>query len=349
MLFGLWCPSHDGVHRQRPLSVFWGGHMNQLIRKLVPFILVILVAGNAYARHSIFWLDSYDPTNEWTANLGKAIETTLQGHEVNLKIYHMDTKRNKSESYKKKAAKIAVEKIKEYHPNVVIASEDDASKYVVEPFFKNAGIPFVFCGVNNSATRYGYPYKNATGIVEIDPIRKLIYSLKMVYSLSRVHPVENVGYLAEDSTSAHINAAFFQKQVHLNFVQYYAQTSKDWQKYYKKAQNEVDLLIIGNTSAIKNWNEKAAIASVFTDTKIPSGSVLEFLAPLSFISCIKLPSEQGNWAATTALKIMDGTPIRDIPIAEPVGGKLIINLKIADVLGIKVPKSYVKKADKVIK
>ncbi|MEJ2660274.1 MAG: hypothetical protein P8Z73_06080, partial [Desulfobacteraceae bacterium] len=63
--------------------------------------------------------------------------------------------------------------IKEYNPDVVIASEDDASKYVVEPYFKNASIPFVFCGVNHSGDRYGYPYKNATGIIELDPIPKL--------------------------------------------------------------------------------------------------------------------------------------------------------------------------------
>jgi ABC-type uncharacterized transport system substrate-binding protein len=89
--------------------------------------------------------------------------------------------------------------------------------------------------------------------------------------------------------------------------------------------------------------------TILTETRIPTGSVLEFLTPYAFIGCIKLPSEQGRWAAETALKILSGTPVSSIPIAEPVDGKLIVNFKIAEVLGIKVPKSYTEKADQVIR
>jgi ABC-type uncharacterized transport system substrate-binding protein len=308
-------------------------------------ILVLLIIGSGshvHARSRILWLDSYDPSNKWTAEMGKAIRSTLQGQDVEFKVHHMDTKRNKSEAYKKKAALKAVDLIKGYQPHVVIASEDNASKYVVEPFFKNTSIPFVFCGVNHTAKRYGYPYQNATGIIELDPIPKLIFSL------SRFHFVDKVGYLAEDGTSARINGNVYKTQTRFHCVEYYVNSMAEWIKTYRRAQSEVDVLIIGNISAIKDWNTQSAMDTILSDSKIPSGCLLEFLTPMAFIGCIKLPSEQGRWAARTALKIINGTPVDSIPVAEPVDGKLIVNLKIAQALGITVPKSYIDKADALI-
>lgn len=317
--------------------------MKRLICKLLFALLIIGVAGNVYARNRILWLDSYDPTNQWTSNLGEAIKSTLADYDVELKVHHMDTKRHKTKQYIKKAAQEAVELIKAYKPDVVIASEDNASKYVVEPYFKNASIPFVFCGVNHSAERYGYPYKNATGIIELDPIPKLIFSL------SRFHFIDKVGYLAEDGTSARINGGVYKTQTRFHCVEYYVHSLRQWQETYRRAQNEVDVLIIGNISGIKDWDNYEAMKTILADTKIPTGSVLEFLAPYTFIGCIKLPSEQGRWAAEAALKILEGVPVSSIPLAEPVDGKLIVNFRIAEVLGIKVPKSYTDKADKIIR
>jgi hypothetical protein len=41
--------------------------------------------------------------------------------------------------------------------------------------FRNADLPFVFWGVNNDATEYGYPYANVAGRVAVAPVAKLIY------------------------------------------------------------------------------------------------------------------------------------------------------------------------------
>lgn len=316
--------------------------MRRLNWKMFVVLLIVGFVSTAYAKKRVFWLDSYDPSNQWTAEMGAAIKSTLDGHDVELKTQHMDTKRNKSPEYIKRASKTAVEMIEAYHPDVVIASEDDASKYVVEPFFKNKSIPFVFCGVNHSADRYGYPYKNATGIIELDPIPKLIFSL------SRFHFVDKVGYLAEDGTSARINGGVYKTQTRFNCVEYYAHSMQEWQEFYRRAQTEVDILIIGNISAIQDWNAATAMSTIMSETKIPTGCLLDLLTPYTFIGCIKLASEQGRWAAESALKILDGVPVSSIPIGEPVDGRLIVNMKIAKVLGIKVPKSYTDKADKIL-
>ena len=98
--------------------------MRQLNLKIILILLFAVLVSDAYAQKRVFWLDSYDPSNQWTAEMGSAIRSLLSEHNVDLKIHHMDTKHNKSEDYLKKAAQKAVDLIKEYHPDVVIASED---------------------------------------------------------------------------------------------------------------------------------------------------------------------------------------------------------------------------------
>ena len=65
--------------------------------------------------------------------------------------------RHKTEALIKSAATKAKAVIDELKPDIVIASEDNASKYLIMPLYKNSSIPFVFCGVNFSADAYGFP------------------------------------------------------------------------------------------------------------------------------------------------------------------------------------------------
>lgn len=310
---------------------------------LLVSILNLLLTTQAVALHRIFWLDSYHSEYPWTKNMGMAIRETLSGHDVELKIFHMDTKRNNTEKHIKKTAKKAVAEIHAYRPDVVIASDDNASKYVIMPYFKNTSLPIVFCGINASLDLYGYPYSNATGMIEADPFPKLLYCL------SHICPISKVGYLAEDGISARSVGYVYKMQTRFECVQYYVRTYSEWQEKFLRAQKEVDVLIIGNTSAIKSWDKDKAIEFVMKETRIPTGCILDFIIPLAFVGCIKIPEEHGRFAAQTALKIINGTPQDSIEIATSKEAMLIVNMKIAEANGIKVPKSFIKKADKIVK
>jgi ABC-type uncharacterized transport system substrate-binding protein len=317
--------------------------MQKRIWEMVVVLFILLFAGNVDARNRVFWLESYHEGYAWTDSLQAAITSTLYSHDVELKIFHMDTKRNKSEKAILAAAKNAVALIREYKPDIVIASDDNASKYVVMPHFKNASLPFVFCGVNNSVEKYKYPYKNVTGIIELDPISSL------VYSLSRFKSVHKVGYLAGDTNTSRILYDIYStQQTRFLCKQYFVTTFNAWKTAFMLAQNEVDILIVGNISAIKGWNDSLAQKFVMSQTVIPTGCLLEFLTPYAFIGCIKMPEEQGRWAAQTALRVLNGTPVSDIEVARPHEYKLIINNKIANKLRIKLPRSYMKKVDRFI-
>ncbi len=74
----------------------------------------------------------------------------------------MNTKQIKKDYLRKLEALKVKKVIQQWKPDLVIASDDAASKYVVKEYYRDANIPFVFIGVNWSIKSYEYPYKNVT-------------------------------------------------------------------------------------------------------------------------------------------------------------------------------------------
>jgi len=110
-------------------------------------------------------------------------------------------------------------------------------------------------------------------------------------------------------------------------------------------QEEVDVLIIENNAGITNWNDHEAEAFVLENTKIPVGAVNVWMSNYSLISLTKIPEEQGEWSASTALLILNGTSPLDIPLATNKEGKIFVNLKIAEKLGVIIRPELLKNAE----
>jgi ABC-type uncharacterized transport system substrate-binding protein len=318
--------------------------MNRYVMFLLTAILALLITASiASASKRVLYIDSYHKGFDWSDGITRAITATLKDKDVDLRIFRMDTKRNPSEDFKKEAARKAVDLIKSYRPDVVIASDDNASKYIIVPYFKNADLPFVFCGVNNDAKKYGYPFRNVTGMVEVAPVAKLVYSLK------HFNRVEKVGYLASDTMTEHMDGDSYDAEIDITFIQRYPKNFKAWVADYKALQSEVDILIVGNNAGINDWDEPAFQRVISNYTKIPTGCVYDWVIDHAFLGYTKDPEEHGEWAATAALNILEGGSPNSIPIVKSSKGNLIINAKVAKTLGIKIPRSYMKIAKRVLK
>ena len=122
---------------------------------------------------------SYHQGYAWQDGLERGLRSVLEG-KCEIRQFNMDTKRNPSHEFGKKMALEAKARIESWKPDIVIASDDNASKYLVAPYFKDAKLPFVFCGINWTAKEYGYPYSNATGMIEVFPIKQLIKQIKRI-------------------------------------------------------------------------------------------------------------------------------------------------------------------------
>ncbi|MBI9071552.1 MAG: hypothetical protein JEY94_08125 [Melioribacteraceae bacterium] len=286
-------------------------------------ILFICLSVNVSAQKKVLYVDSYHEGYEWSDGITKGIKDNLKSEKVELKVFRMDTKNNPGDSFKKSAAEKAIKMIESFNPDIVIASDDNASKYLIAPYYKDKKLPFVFCGVNWDASGYGFPCSNVTGILEVALIPQLTAQLK------NFAKGDKIAYLSGDDLTARKEAENYKSKFNLKIEEVYVKSFSDWKKNYKKLQTETDMIIIGNNASIKDWNEEEGKTFVESNTLVPTGTIYQWMTPFSLVGLTILPEEHGEWAAKTALKILGGTPPNKIPLAKNKRGKLFVNLKIA--------------------
>lgn len=303
------------------------------ILSIILFLLgLTFLEANKLVEKRVLYVNSYHTGYFWSDAIEKAIKNTLRKSSIPIKFkkIEMDTKRNTQESYKLEAALKVKNLIDKFKPDVVITSDDNAAKYVIVPFFKNSSIPFIFCGVNASADKYGFSSKNVTGMVGVQLIPQLVESLEQ-YTKER-----KIGYLRGDSLTSRIESKFFEELVGRKIDVRLVTTVEAWKKNFLDLQNRVDILLIGNGSALPTWNNRKKEIKLFAknNTKIPSGSWDSVISEISLLTYSTIPEEQGNWAAKTALKVLSGADISKINIVENKKAKIYINTTLAKKLNI---------------
>jgi len=310
-----------------------------VLMTLVMFAFATPLLAKTLAGKKILFINSYHAGYTFSDGEVKGAKDALSGTGVDLKVIEMDTKRNGSEEFAKKAALKVKEEIEKWKPDVVIAADDAASKYLVMPYYKNASLPFVFCGVNWDASVYGYPYSNVTGMEEVALFQQILDNLKVYAKGNRI------GLLTSDDLTERKEGEYMKKIFKVNFtVEKYVKSFAEWKEAFKNMQGQVDILILGNKVAIPDFKDAEGAEWAQTYSNIPSGTINDWMMPFTMLSLAKVPEEQGIWSAKTALKILEGTPPSGIPIAKNVRGNLLLNVKIANKAGIVFKPELIKNA-----
>ena len=292
-----------------------------------------------YAGKQVVWVDSYHAEYEWSIALESGLRSVFEDSGVEFAVLRMDTKNISDADERAAIAANMSAEIEQLQPDVVIATDDNAQKYLVVPHLADTDLPVVFAGVNWDASPYGYPTDTITGMVEVDLVTELV-DLLSPYAAG-----EAIGYLSGDTSTDHkvadaYNNRFFDGEMEARFV-----TSFDEFKVaFDELQESVDILFVGNNAGIDGWDDVAAEAWIGDATRIPTGSRQSWMAAYVLISLARLGTEQGEWAAGAALRILDGTAPGDIPVAENERGELLVNLTLADALGLALPPSVLRNA-----
>jgi len=300
----------------------------------IMFVLAaaMLAASPAQAQlagKKILFVNSYHQGYEWSDGEEAGAQAVLASTGATLTFFRMDTKRHQDEAFRKQAGVDARAAIEAQKPDLVILSDDPAVKYVLVPFFKDASIPFVFCGVNWEAGKYGLPFKNATGMTEVALVKELLDNMKEYAKGTRL------GFLTVDSETERIELPFLKKALGLNFAQEkLVKTTAEWKDAFAKMQAETDMVLLGNVAGIVDWNEADADAFAAANSKVITGGTYDFLMPLVMLGFTKVAEEQGQWAAKAAIDILKGKPAGTIPIAANKQAKILINPKLAAKAGI---------------
>ncbi len=151
---------------------------NWLVGLLLASIFAHTTAINASESKQILYIESCRQGLNWTEGIKLGIESRLVIDDAQIAYHYMDAGNNRSEEQIQTAVQSALERIDELQPDAVIVCDDFAVKNVLVQHFKDKRLPFVFCGVNWDASKYGLPTSNSTGIIEATHITAVVDLLK---------------------------------------------------------------------------------------------------------------------------------------------------------------------------
>ncbi len=290
----------------------------------------------------ILWVDSYDASYEWSSGIEKGLRVALYGRGVELKIFHMDTKRHLDEDFHRQAGRRAKKIIEEFRPDVVIASDDNAQRYLVVPYLKDTDLPVIFIGVNEDLSNYGYPCRNVTGMIEDEMAEGLVMHLR------RLAKGDRAGIIGANVHTMRIVADQYNNRFFDGRLRYYlVRTFAEFKEAFLQAQQEVDMLFFRNHVGITGWDAAEAEAFVAANTAVPTGTVLPWMQPFNLLTIAKVAEEQGEYAATTALRILGGAQPGDLPVQRNRLAHLVVNLKMAKSADLVLPVSLLQTAEVV--
>jgi ABC-type uncharacterized transport system substrate-binding protein len=312
---------------------------------LETFVLVLLTGiGLGFASTSLaascLYVSSYHKGYEWNDGIERGLEEGLQG-KCEISRFYMDTNRNTEPEFAKRKALEARQLINHARPDVVIACDDASSKYLVQPYFKNAQVPIVFCGVNWTVKAYGYPYTNVTGMIEIAPIKQL---MKEVRGL--VQSVNHGVYLAADVITQRKEfeenrEAYAKSGIKMTPV--FVRTMAEWKAAFATAQ-KADFIVLGTNAGIKDWDSGSVHQSVMANIRKLVVTNYDWMAPFAVLAMAKVAEEQGEWSAHLALTILSGASPATLPIVVNRRWQSYVNPELASQAGLQLPPRLVHNA-----
>ncbi|MCG6867891.1 MAG: hypothetical protein LJE91_03940 [Gammaproteobacteria bacterium] len=271
---------------------------------------IALAAGAKGREARCLFVSSYHRGNHWSDGIEDGLRQAL-GNRCVLRVFYMDAKRNRAPEASARAGEQARDLIEQWKPDVVIAADDNAARYLVMPWLRGLDLPVVFCGINWTVEEYGLPYTNATGMVEVAPVASLLDLVRQLLPAAQNAMYLGADTLTEGKNLERTREIAQEKGMHLEAA--LVSTTAQWIEAYRKAQ-ELDFLIVGNRSGIDDWDPETVGEALLRDTRSLSVTSYRAMTPYSMIGYTKVPEEQGEWAGQLAVRILDGGDPADYPV-----------------------------------
>lgn len=281
----------------------------------------------------IFYINSYHAGYGSSDDVMQGIQETLEDKNVELKTFFLDTKRKSSKSEIAGTVQKALSQIEEFRPDLILVSDDNAMKHIVQSHFNNTELPVVFCGVNWSADQYN-PGKNVTGMLEVLPLRECLSEVISSYPETKNLVVLSENTLSEQNNKMLLDTLY--KNMGLIVKYSLAEDFEMWKKMFKEANENADLIYMPTNGAIKNWNDDEAKKLVEENLKIPAITCDDFMMPYAVFGLTKVAKEQGEWAAQTVLEILNGKKPAEIPVAKNTQTNAWLNKDLAEKIDFKI-------------
>ena len=256
----------------------------------------------------------------------------------------MDTKRNPSEEWKKKSASDAMSLIEEWEPDVVYLTDDNAQRYVGMNYL-DSDILFVYSGVDNDPSNYGYlEAKNFVGVIERHHLKETVELLRDFYP-----SVNKIGVIYDDSVTGELNTKnmveISKEMSDVEFVEWArVSTFEEYKSKVQEYQESADAILFLNIHTIKD-EEGNIIPSPeiakweIQNSNLPDICLHDYNVRYGMLLGIPVSSfNQGYDAGEIVKKVLiDGVDPKKIPIKTSEIENNWINLARAKQLDLEIP------------
>lgn len=316
------------------------------VTRTIVFFLLFCIGGACPAslmgeelKKTVLYLNSYHNGYQWSDGLLEGVRSVLtkSKYRVDFQIEYMDAKKFDYEAIAPNLFQLYKQKFADENFDAIILSDNDALNFVNsyhEELFP--GVPVVFCGINDlrpADTERG----NITGVVEFFD---LVSTLKLARKL---HPKrDRLVVLIDDSTAGRGIMQQIQnitKQNNLDLkIDYWIQLSlEEAQRRVYRLNDDAFLFIAPYYQTIDGqfYTSEEVSEAISRYSSVPIYTAWEFMVGYGALGGKVLSAKRhGTIAGKMALKILDGTPARDIPILREPGGIYMFDYNVLHRLGI---------------
>lgn len=252
----------------------------------------------------------------------------------------MDSKNHPDEDLLRAAASRIRGVIADWQPDLIVLSDDNAVRYLVDRLRTEPRRPVLFCGVNWDIADYGLPAPHIRGMIEVDPMDQVVQALK------RHSEGDRVGFIGANLVSNHKVLAAYRERLNIAIgPAYTVDTFDQWKNAFARLQGESDLLICSSASGVQGWDEDAAVEFAKATVRVPTGTTLPTMMGISMLGIVRVPEEQGWWVGQQAKRILGGkTGIDHIEVTANQNNRMLLNLALASQVGIAFAPELIKAA-----
>ena len=264
-------------------------------------------------RFKIVYVNSYHQGHPPSDQITAGLMESLPVDSFQVIAHFMDTKRNPSQEYIESKAAALLDSIKDANPDLLVVSDDNAVKYLVQPHLQDLDLPVVFCGVNWSANQYGLSGNNITGILELLPVEEAMATIKSYYPSMQSLLVLNENTTTSRKTKPILDTLL--NGIGIEVTQALVDDFESWKAAFEEGNRSHDIIYLQTQGAIKGWDHDEALSFIEQHIKVPLVTCEDHMMPYSIFGMTQVSGEQGTWAAETAKKILQGTPPSEIPVS----------------------------------
>ncbi len=315
-------------------------------------------AGDAARAGLVVLVQSYNPEYTWCRHIEDGVRMAFRGLSVNLRSVYLDAKRDPNPERLRRRADEIAERLRAQRPAVVIAADDAAQRYLAVPLLKRPGGPqVIFCGVNATPARYGYPMANVSGVRERWHFRQGFALLRRIAPKTRTVALltddsESSGYVLRDLREEIKTGGLALRLTRVKRLR----TFGEWRAAALAAQNSTDALAIGTYFSLVD----EATGKVATPEQVAAWNQRHIRKPTlgfadyarddgTLCGIIESGEEQGFLAGEMARGLMEhGGNAGALPLRVNKKGLVLLNLRTAQRLGLLIPYEIIKAGGVVI-